>query len=79
MIIQDWLPPANMLMINTDAACDNHSGIVGLGMVLRDENGNIMLSATARIERISSPLHAEIGAILFDLKWLGKGNFRSRW
>ena len=65
-----------MLMINTDATCDNHYEIVDLGMVLRNENGNVMLSATARIERISSPLHAEMEAILFDLKWLGKGNLR---
>ncbi|XWS63816.1 hypothetical protein CRYUN_Cryun06bG0134500 [Craigia yunnanensis] len=37
-------------------------------MVVRDHLGSVLLCAVTRVERIMSPLHAEIKAILFGLE-----------
>ena len=46
-------------------------------MVLRDSSSNVMLSAVTKIDRVDSPLHAEIKAILFGMEVAWANSFSS--
>ena len=48
-----------VFMVNADAAFDCHTGIAGLGMVIRDENGNVIVSAVAKIYHFLNPFLVE--------------------
>ena len=67
--IQVWQPPTNnSIKLNIDASFDVRTGVAGLGVVARDEKGDVKLSAEARMDNIQSPLHAEVMAMLFGVK-----------
>ncbi|OMO54874.1 reverse transcriptase [Corchorus capsularis] len=63
-----WVPPclANF-KINTDAAYYFISQEAGLGVVIRDVDGIVLFTATARINSVPNALFAEVYAIRFGL------------
>ena len=64
---QQWRKPSRGLnKLNSDAAAKNGKG--GLGVVVRDEEGEVLLAAGVRLEEVSSPEEAEACAILFGLQ-----------
>ncbi|XVE95661.1 hypothetical protein REPUB_Repub02eG0117900 [Reevesia pubescens] len=68
-LVSEWCPPGvNVTKVNVDAAFNDHNNSAGLGMVIRNCNGSILLSAVTREMFVSSPIHAEIRAILFGFK-----------
>ena len=50
-----------------DASYDAIAKEAGLGIVVRNEDGLVCLSAMTKVEGVSSPFQAEVMAILFDL------------
>ena len=60
----------NSIKLNIDASFDVRTAVTGLGVVARDEKGDVKLSAVARMDNIQSPLYAEVMAILFGVKLL---------
>ena len=71
------LPISGSFKLNVDATFNADSKIAGLGMVLRDSSSNVMLSAVTKIDRVDSPLHAEIKAILFGMEVAWANSFSS--
>ncbi|OMP01909.1 reverse transcriptase [Corchorus capsularis] len=66
--VQRWSPPiVAQFKINTDASFDLSSGEAGLGAVVRDSQGSVLISATARINKVPDPLFAEVYAVRFGL------------
>ena len=65
----EWQPPpANILKLNTDASYENNTQVTGFGVVTKDEYGEVILSASAKMSNISNSLHEEVLAILFGVK-----------
>ena len=56
-----------VLKVNPDAAFDLSSGATSLGAVIRDSSGKVLVSASLKLARTESPLHAEVRALLFEL------------
>ncbi|OMO81404.1 reverse transcriptase [Corchorus capsularis] len=64
-----WVPPPmGMVKINTDAAFCSGSGEVGLGVVIRDSAGEIIVCASRCLNFIADSLYAEVHALLFGFK-----------
>ncbi|KAK0603417.1 hypothetical protein LWI29_004743 [Acer saccharum] len=63
-----WQPPSSGLYkLNTDASLDSTSQRIGLGMVIRDQEGFVMGSSAQRVDVNFSPKVAEALAILRGL------------
>ena len=63
-----WKPPStNFLKINTDASFNQNTQNASLGVVARDEQGEV-LSAVAKMNNIQNSLQAKVLAILFGVK-----------
>ncbi|OMO91484.1 reverse transcriptase [Corchorus capsularis] len=58
-------PPHGMVKINVDAYFSEQEGVAGLGVVIRGFNGDVMVSASRELLFVSSPLYAEVHALLF--------------
>ncbi|XP_060190768.1 uncharacterized protein LOC132620062 [Lycium barbarum] len=54
------LPPLDTIKCNIDASYDIHTGLAGVGMVLRDHLGQFIAGKTIFIGRVARPLLAEI-------------------
>ncbi|KAK3206532.1 hypothetical protein Dsin_020578 [Dipteronia sinensis] len=65
-----WKPPPHgTYKINTDAAFDGVGQVIGIGIVIQDESGNvIMASSSQRIIATYSPQVAEAVAVLRGLQ-----------
>ena len=64
-----WIPPVNdSVKLNVDAAYCPRSKVAGLGMVVRNDLGVICLCAVKRIDKVESPLQAELMAVAFGLE-----------
>ncbi|OMO85278.1 hypothetical protein CCACVL1_10296 [Corchorus capsularis] len=63
-----WIPPMIAhYKINTDASFTASNGEAGLGVLIRDRQGLVFASATARIAHVLDPLFAEVYAIKFGI------------
>ena len=72
-----WIPPPrNKHKINVDAGFSYNSGTATLGVVVKDMNAVVSLSAVTKLESICSPLQAELNAILFGLQVVRDLNIR---
>ncbi|OMO93820.1 hypothetical protein CCACVL1_06334 [Corchorus capsularis] len=58
-------PPQGMVKINVDASFPNQEGVAGLGVAIRDSNGDIIVSAWRELFFVSNSLYAEVHALLF--------------
>ena len=64
--IEVWQPSTNnSIKLNIDASFDHRTRVAGLGMMARNEKGEVKLSAATKMDNIQNPLHAELMAILF--------------
>ncbi|OMO64639.1 reverse transcriptase [Corchorus capsularis] len=64
-----WQAPGpGMVKINTDASFNQDTCQAGLGVGFRDSEGNVLVCACRKLSFISSPLYAEIHAILFGFE-----------
>ncbi|KAK0606888.1 hypothetical protein LWI29_005679 [Acer saccharum] len=59
------LPIVGLYKLNTDTSLDSSSQWIGLGMVIRDQDGNVMASSTQRVEANFSPKVADALTILW--------------
>ncbi|KAH7575609.1 hypothetical protein JRO89_XS02G0162200 [Xanthoceras sorbifolium] len=57
-------PTSGGFKINSDAALNSSSKLVGLGAVIRDSNGNVMAACAKRLHLLCSAAHAEALALL---------------
>ncbi|KAL5777232.1 hypothetical protein ACOSP7_010158 [Xanthoceras sorbifolium] len=62
-------PPANFVKLNSDAALASSRSLVGVGLVLRDDNGRVVGSSGQCFGRSLPPLAAEGEAVLRGLKF----------
>ena len=51
-----------------DASYDSAAMEAGLGIVVRDANGLVCLSAVTKVDNVSSPFQAEVMALLFGMQ-----------
>uniref|UniRef100_A0ACD5WX57 Uncharacterized protein n=1 Tax=Avena sativa TaxID=4498 RepID=A0ACD5WX57_AVESA len=64
-LVKRWSPlPVGWTKLNVDGSFHPESRIGGLGMVLRDDRGNIIFSSCRHIFSCSSPLEAELMACM---------------
>ncbi|KAH7569150.1 hypothetical protein JRO89_XS06G0113900 [Xanthoceras sorbifolium] len=64
-----WRPPdQDLFEINSDAALSVSEKMVGLGVVIRDSKGLVMLSSSRNLDACYSPNIAEAKAILFGMQ-----------
>lgn len=76
-MIQKWQPPERSLdKLNTDATM-NAEEKVGLGMVIRNDVGDVLISAGRTICGIIPAIQAEAEAVLFGLKYAYEAGLRS--
>ncbi|OMO88292.1 reverse transcriptase [Corchorus capsularis] len=61
-------PPPGILKINSDASCCAARGEAGLGVVIRNSNGEVVVSGSRKLYFVSDPLYAEVHAILFGFE-----------
>lgn len=74
--IHAWQPPHSPLFkVNVDAAVTGSK--FGLGMVVRDEVGDVLMSAGSSCQAEGDPLHAEAKAMFFGFKYAFDVGFRS--
>ncbi|KAK2650302.1 hypothetical protein Ddye_017791 [Dipteronia dyeriana] len=67
--LESWKPPpAGMVKLNTDASVKEGHNLIGLGMVLRDNRGRVLVAASKTVQGNFS---AEIGEILALREGLG--------
>ncbi|OMO99965.1 hypothetical protein CCACVL1_03522 [Corchorus capsularis] len=67
-LMQIWRPAApGFVKLNVDASFDSNTNEEGLGAVLRDANGTVIICATSRINLVPDSLFAEMYAIHFGL------------
>ncbi|OMO96348.1 reverse transcriptase [Corchorus capsularis] len=65
---QGWTPPyAGSFKVNTDASFDSFRLEAGLGAVVWNEHGQVVVCSTAQISKVPNVLFAEIYAIRFGL------------
>ncbi|KAL5821868.1 hypothetical protein ACOSQ3_023750 [Xanthoceras sorbifolium] len=60
-------PPIGFFKLNVDASIHVASSIIGLGALIRDANGAVILSAATKIRKLASVELAEALAIKFGL------------
>ncbi|OMO70912.1 reverse transcriptase [Corchorus capsularis] len=58
-------PPVGVIKLNVDASFSVETNEAGLGVVARDSGGAVLVSAARRLLFVSSPLYAEVHALLF--------------
>ncbi|OMO52016.1 reverse transcriptase [Corchorus capsularis] len=64
-----WIPPPmGIVKINTDVAFCSSSGEAGLGVVIRDSAGKIIICASRCLNFIADSLYAEVHALLFGFE-----------
>ncbi|KAL5769659.1 hypothetical protein ACOSP7_013813 [Xanthoceras sorbifolium] len=70
-----WIPPIdNVLKINVDAARSKSAQITGLGAVIRNSSGEVLMTGIDYITGLLDPTIAECKAILFGLSLaVGRG------
>ncbi|XP_021715995.1 uncharacterized protein LOC110683897 [Chenopodium quinoa] len=61
-------PPPNKFTLNTDAALSK-DGKIGLGMVMRDHLGDVMMAGGRAVTGVWSACNAEAEAMLFGLRY----------
>jgi ribonuclease HI len=62
---QRWTrPPTGWVKLNVDGSSDAESRTGGAGMILRDDNGEIIFSACRSLNSCSSPLESELAACM---------------
>jgi ribonuclease HI len=71
--VENWKPPLeNTLKINWDAAVDSKKGIVGLGIIVRDERGDFIEAETKymaiHIETVVAEILATLTALIFCME-----------
>ncbi|XP_060217124.1 uncharacterized protein LOC132644553 [Lycium barbarum] len=64
------LPPLFTIKCNIDASYDIHTALTEVGMVLRDHLGQFIAGKTIFLDRVASPLLAEIIGVREALTWL---------
>jgi len=70
-----WIKPqAGMLRMNVDAAINKRDATMGLGSVIRDEDGNFVAARGAQWRGIFTPREAEAVAIREALSWIKSHN-----
>ncbi|KAH7565686.1 hypothetical protein JRO89_XS08G0000300 [Xanthoceras sorbifolium] len=68
LVIVRWIPPIEgFSKLNFDVAIDLQNGRVGLGVVIRDQLGKVLLSSSSVIEGDFDPEAAEALALRFGL------------
>ncbi|XVF71723.1 hypothetical protein PTKIN_Ptkin12aG0062500 [Pterospermum kingtungense] len=73
----NWIAPSKgILKLNLDPGYDSISQLATCGVVLRDQHGDVLVSAVACFCGSPSPLQAELRAILFGLELMQSGNFK---
>ncbi|TXG55030.1 hypothetical protein EZV62_020286 [Acer yangbiense] len=60
-------PESENFKLNVDAAIDKDRGRVGIGLIIRDCNGEVLASCAQRIDDFCTPMVAEAVAILRGL------------
>ncbi|OMO58663.1 reverse transcriptase [Corchorus capsularis] len=65
----EWIAPSpGTWKINTDASFSSSTGDAGLGVVIRDYEGKILVSGARILFFVADSLHAEVHAILFGFE-----------
>ena len=73
-----WIPPNHdSVKLNVDAAYYPRLKVASLGMVVRDGSSAFVLCAVKKIDRVESPLHAELMAVAFGLEIAKEKSFPS--
>ncbi|KAI5321743.1 hypothetical protein L3X38_030814 [Prunus dulcis] len=68
-IVRHWSPPnGNFVKINVDAAVNLLIGFRGLGVVIRDSMGDLMLAAYKGLHGMFSPKATELYATIMGLQ-----------
>ena len=57
-----------MIKLNADAFYNQLSKVFGLGIVARNDQGEVCLSAVAKVTDVRDSLQAEVMTILFGIK-----------
>lgn len=57
-------PPVDMLKLNCDASFQPESGSGSWGALIRDSDGDLVLSGGGRMDHVLGPFHAELIACL---------------
>ena len=57
-----------MIKLNADASYNQFSKVAGLGIVARNDQGDVCLSAVVKLTDVRDSLQAEVLAILFEVK-----------
>jgi ribonuclease HI len=66
---QNWSPPpAGWVKLNTDVGYRHSPGEASTGVVVRDDRGNVLLSAWKSLQHVASAEEAEAEACLQGLK-----------
>ncbi|TXG47194.1 hypothetical protein EZV62_026488 [Acer yangbiense] len=74
--VPKWLaPPQGMFKINTDAALNVQGNSAGIGVVIRNFRGQVMLSSCKNFRTAFSPVIAEALAVLEGLRLAKLGGF----
>ena len=66
--MQWLLSSAYVIKLNVDVSYNQSSQVVGLGIVARNDQREVCLSAVAKVTNVRNPLQAEVMAILFGVK-----------
>ncbi|XP_055961886.1 uncharacterized protein LOC126682770 [Mercurialis annua] len=67
-LVSKWSPPPpGLVKLNTDASKSHDDCFMGLGAAIRDEDGQVLVSAANRIPSVQDIIQGEAQAILFGL------------
>ena len=73
-----WIPPPiGQLKLNVDAACFSTSNRTGIGAVLRDNKGAVVVAFTKRLASPFAPLVAETTAVREGLRLMMANGLRA--
>ncbi|XP_034207191.1 uncharacterized protein LOC117621041 [Prunus dulcis] len=70
-------PPVGKFKLNVDAAYIPDMGVGGIGAVIRNEKGEVMVATALPLHTATSPKHAEIMALQFGLNFAWDAGFSS--
>ncbi|KAI5337026.1 hypothetical protein L3X38_016295 [Prunus dulcis] len=70
-------PPVGKFKLNVDAAYIPDTGVGGIGAVIRNEKGEVMVATALPLHTATSPKHAEIMAPQFGLNFAWDAGFSS--
>lgn len=72
--VTKWQEPnENEINCNIDASFDIHSGLAGVGMLIRTARGDFIGGQARFFNKVPSPLFAEIMGVREALSWLKSG------